>query len=247
MSKDTIINKNFIQFKEFQPLICTNAELSYGTTMHIDMNGNLHDNIGLLGRASLWVNADYWSVNVNKKQIVDSENINRDNIRTLREFIIGKTFSGIKDDAANESLLISYDDLKITVYKPEDDIYDLITFYLPNGTIYYYSDSFYKSRQIDKKRYSSWKQVAVDRLPQNYLNNLNSIINQYKIKGGQVYVRFGLTGNIKKYVSDTKIQPNFQIETDSEIFPYYGFRLNENRRLNEKYLSKKYSLEELGI
>lgn len=247
MPDDTIINKNFIQFKEFKPLICTNAELSYGTTMHIDMNGNLHDNIGLLGRASLWINADYWTVSINKKQIVDSEKIDRYNIRALRKLLIGKTLSGIKDDSVNASLLISYDDLEIEVYKPEGEIHELITFYLPNGTIYYYSNSFYKSHQIDPKRYSLWKQVPVDRLPPKYLKNLHTVINQYKMKGEQVYVRFGLTGNIKKYVSETKIQPNFQIETDSEIFPYYGFRLNENRRLNEKYLSKKYSLEELGI
>ena len=48
---------------------------------------------------------------------------------------------------------IFFEDTEIKVFKTQDDSYDLITFFLPDGGIIYYSDGFYKSFEIDKTRY----------------------------------------------------------------------------------------------
>ncbi|HHE40830.1 MAG TPA: hypothetical protein ENL10_04940 [Candidatus Cloacimonetes bacterium] len=159
MPEDIKICENSAEFEEFQPLICSKTGLSYGTTIHFDMNGvaDIPGTDRTLGTASLWINADYWSVYHDGQLKFDSETIDRDRMQSFDSLFSGKRFLRLADHGDSDQLLIIFDGMEIEIDKPEDEVYDLLTFYLPNGEIYYYSDALYKSHEIDEERRSLWE------------------------------------------------------------------------------------------
>lgn len=150
------ICKEAIEFKAFQPLICSKAELCYGTTIHLDMNGTeqIPGTDKTVAMASLWINADYWSVYHRGELKFDSETIDTDKMRSLDALISGKKFSRLTDCEDSQEVRIVFDDIAIVIEKPDDEVYDLFDFYLPDGRIYYYSDALYESDEIDEERRS---------------------------------------------------------------------------------------------
>jgi len=151
--------KKHIDFKEFQPLKCWKAGLSYGSVIYFEMKDRIFES-GLssyIGSASLWINADYWKIYHKGTLQFDSETITEADILLLNNLFLQKKFFKIKDE--KESLDIFFEDMEIKVFKNQDNSDDLITFFLPDGSIYYYSDSFYKSFEIDETRYLFWKET----------------------------------------------------------------------------------------
>jgi len=246
MNKDTKIYRNNFEFKQFQPLICTNVELSFGTTLHFDMNGfiNTSYNDDRLGISSLWINADYWYVYYNEQLKFDSNSIDINSLKALKKLFLKKKFVKLKVCRKYDYLLIIFENIEIKIIKPANEVYDLINIFLPDGKIFYYSDDLYKSYQLDEDRYSAWKEIPIDNLPLSYLEKLKNILKEYLNNKKEAYIRFGITGNIKKLNSQKKIQPNFQIETDNQLLPFRGFKLTEDK-INEEYLSKKYPISEI--
>ncbi len=243
MHKDARIYRRYIRFKEFQPLNCTNVELSFGTTVHFDMNGFLNSN-PRLGNASLWINADYWRIYFNDQLKLDSDSIDTNDTKILKQLFLNKSFIEVRDVKNPNALVIVFDEIKIEVVKPEDEVYDLVNIFLPNGEIIYYTDALYKSHQTDDERYSQQKEITINKFPKNYLVKLKDTISVYLHEKKQAYIRFGITGNIKKQNVPDKIQPNFQIEVDNQLFSYSGFKLKD-KPFRTKSLSKKYLISEI--
>ncbi len=165
MPEDTKIDKNSVKFKEYQPLRCLKADLCYGTTIHFDMNGTEYvpGTDRIVTNASLWINADYWSAYHRGELKFNSETIDRDKIKSFNALISGKKFLELMDDKDLEILRVLFDDIEIVIDKPDDEVYDLLNFYLPDGRIYYYSNALYESHEIDEDRRSLYNLPIWDR------------------------------------------------------------------------------------
>jgi len=166
---------NHIDFEKFKPLTCWKAGLSYGSMIYFDMKDKIFETAlsSHIGSASLWINADHWeiyqryhkpksfkSVNYTERhesKTIDSETISEVDVPLLNDLFLQKRFLKIEDK--KETLNIYFEDVEIKVFKDQEDSYDLITFFLPDGSIFYYSDSFYKSFEIDETRYLFWKET----------------------------------------------------------------------------------------
>ncbi|HAO22217.1 MAG TPA: hypothetical protein DCQ37_18180 [Desulfobacteraceae bacterium] len=152
---DIRIYKNYIAFKEFQPLKCWKAGLSYGSVIYFEMKDRIFES-GLssyIGSASLWINADEWTIYHNNKEQLYSTTIIEEDASFLNNLFFRKRFLEIKDNTDQNALDIFFEDMQIRVFKFNNNSDDLITFFLPNGKIFYYSDNFYESFEIDETRY----------------------------------------------------------------------------------------------
>lgn len=154
-------DKRHIRFREFQPLACWKVGLSYGSMIYFEMQDKIFEK-GLsseVGSAALWINADEWIIYHNEREVSDSETIVESDISLLNKLFLGKKFLKIEDKKKENIIEIFFGKtIVIKISKPQDEFYDLLTFFLPDGGIYYYSDAFYKSSQIDKTRYAAWIQ-----------------------------------------------------------------------------------------
>ncbi len=157
---DTKLYTSHIELEEFQPLLCWKVGLSYGSVIYFEMNDQIFEPAlsSHIGSASLWINGDTWELYHNGILQSDSEAIGETDIPLLNNLFLQKKFSTIKDK--QECLDIVFENTEIKVFKTQDDSYDLITFFLPDGSIIYYSDAFYKSFEIDDIRYLYWKEKS---------------------------------------------------------------------------------------
>jgi len=156
---DMKIYKKHIDFKEFQPLKCWKSGLSYGSVIYFEMKDKVFENAlsSHIGSASLWINGDDWEIYHSGILQFKSESIGEADIPLLNTLFLQKQFSIIKDK--RKSLDIFFENIEIKVFNTQEDSNDLITFFLPDGSIFYYSDSFYKSFEVDETRYLFWKEI----------------------------------------------------------------------------------------
>lgn len=213
---DIRIYKNYIDFKEFQPLKCWKAGLSYGSVIYFEMKDRIFES-GLssyIGSASLWINADYWKIYHAGTLQFDSETISEADILLLNNLFVKKNFLKIEDK--RKSLDIFFEDIAIKVFKNQDNSENLITFFLPDGSIFYYSDSFYKSFEIDETRYLFFiSQTKTFEIPIIYEHeSITSILLQRFIRW--VYVSFYRTPDIKREYAQNYEQASQQVCEDYE-------------------------------
>ncbi len=229
--------------------------------MRFEMNGYLNessDDWEKTGISTLWVNSDQWKIYRDGNLLVNSDDLKSEDICLIKDLACNKKFIKISSENTPTFLSVFFEDFEVRLDSSTDEVYDLLEFFLPDGSIYYYSSSLFKSAEIDAERDLSWRTILLEKLSNNYLKKLLILLHEHSERSEDFYVRFGITGNIKKTDlcreenSIIRVNPSIQIETDRTIVAAYTFSPNEKFNLREKgrfdieNLSRRYSINEIG-